>query len=99
VALRLPQPMLARSGPIPSGDYAFEVKWDGFRALLKRDHDEFHVLSRRCWEMTSLLPELGNLPANGLFDGELVAFADGQPHFPLVCDRLLHRDASVALAM
>jgi hypothetical protein len=29
MAMRLPSPMLARSGPIPSGDYAFEVKWDG----------------------------------------------------------------------
>jgi len=30
----LPEPMLARSGPLPTrGDYAFEVKWDGFRAI------------------------------------------------------------------
>jgi bifunctional non-homologous end joining protein LigD len=47
--------------------------------------------------MTRLLPELGNLPISGRFDGELVAFADGQPHFPLVGDRLLHGDASVPL--
>jgi ATP-dependent DNA ligase len=27
--------MLARSGRLPmSGDYAYEVKWDGFRALV-----------------------------------------------------------------
>ena len=26
--------MLARSGPLPTGDYAYELKWDGFvRAL------------------------------------------------------------------
>jgi hypothetical protein len=24
--------MLARSGRIPTGNYAFELKWDGFRA-------------------------------------------------------------------
>jgi hypothetical protein len=29
MALRLPSPMLARSGTIPTGDYSFEVKWDG----------------------------------------------------------------------
>jgi ATP-dependent DNA ligase len=29
--------MLARSGRLPtSGDYAYEVKWDGFRAIVMR---------------------------------------------------------------
>jgi ATP-dependent DNA ligase len=43
------------------------------------------------------LAQLSDLPAHGVFDGELVAFADGKPHFPLVCDRLLHGDTSVQL--
>jgi bifunctional non-homologous end joining protein LigD len=55
------------------------------------------VRSRRGWNITALLPELGDLPAEAMFDSELVAFADRQPHFPLVCDRLLHRDRSVQL--
>jgi bifunctional non-homologous end joining protein LigD len=96
MGLRLPSPMLARSGALPSGDYAFELKWDGFRAIVSRNGD-FRARSRRGWEMTSLLPQLADLPAIGIFDGELVAFADGRPHFPLVCDRLLRKDASVAL--
>jgi bifunctional non-homologous end joining protein LigD len=96
VALRLPQPMLARSGPLPSGDYAFELKWDGFRAIVGRNGG-FRVRSRRGWDMTGLVPELGDVPAQGVFDGELVAFADGRPHFPLVCDRLLHGDRTVSL--
>jgi hypothetical protein len=96
MALRLPSPMLARSGPLPSGDYAFELKWDGFRALVSRNGD-FSVRSRRGWNMTPLVPELGDLPVHGVFDGELIALADGRPHFPLVCDRLLHRDAAVPL--
>jgi bifunctional non-homologous end joining protein LigD len=53
MAMRLPSPMLARSGPIPSGDYAYELKWDGFRALLSNQGD-FRVLSRRGWNMTEL---------------------------------------------
>jgi ATP-dependent DNA ligase len=53
MALRLPSPMLARSGSIPAGDYAFEVKWDGFRCLVSRDGD-FQVRSRRDWNMTAL---------------------------------------------
>jgi ATP-dependent DNA ligase len=39
MARRLPSPMLARSGAIPTGDYSFEVKWDGFRALVSRNGD------------------------------------------------------------
>jgi hypothetical protein len=47
--------------------------------------------------MTSLLPELAVLPARGVFDGEIVAFSDGVPHFPLVCERLVHGDRSIPL--
>ena len=39
----LPKPMLAHSGPLPERDgYALELKWDGFRALV-RCGDEFRV--------------------------------------------------------
>jgi hypothetical protein len=38
--------MLSRSGLIPRGDYAYELKFDGFRAIVGR-HDGFRVLSRR----------------------------------------------------
>jgi hypothetical protein len=31
-----------------------------------------------------------------VFDGELVAIADGQPFFPLACQRLLHGERSGA---
>jgi ATP-dependent DNA ligase len=37
MALPLPLPMLARGGPIPTGDYAYELKLDGFRGLVNRD--------------------------------------------------------------
>src|SRR4029453_7565247 len=47
--------------------------------------------------MTALLPELADVPAEAIFDGEIVAFVDGRPHFPLVCDRLLHGDRAVPL--
>jgi bifunctional non-homologous end joining protein LigD len=72
------------------------VKWDGFRALVSRNGD-FQVRSRRGWNMTALLPELADLPSEAAFDGEIVAFADCRPHFPFVCDRLLHRDNSIPL--
>src|SRR4051794_36757712 len=92
----LPSPMLSRSGPIPTGDYAYELKFDGFRAIVGR-HDGFRVRSRRGWDMTHHLPELADLPIGCVFDGEIVAFEDGVPHFPFVCDRLLHGDRHVPL--
>ncbi len=54
--------MLARSGPLPDRDgYAYEPKWDGFRALV-RCGSEFRVRSRRGWNVTvdvTLLARLG----------------------------------------
>jgi bifunctional non-homologous end joining protein LigD len=84
--------MLARSGPIPTrGDYAYEVKWDGFRGILSTEHG-LRVRSRRGWDMTDLLPELASFPVFGIFDGELVAFDTSvAPDFPLVCERMLMR--------
>jgi bifunctional non-homologous end joining protein LigD len=84
--------MLARSGSLPTrGQYAYEVKWDGFRAILSTEN-ELRVRSRRGWNMTELLPELASFPVYGVFDGELVAFdAEGVPDFPLVCERMLMR--------
>lgn len=50
--------MLMRGGPIPAGTgWSFEVKWDGFRALVST-LDGVRVRSRRGWDMTKKLPEL-----------------------------------------
>jgi bifunctional non-homologous end joining protein LigD len=96
--LRLLAPMLAQSARLPlHGDYAYEPKWDGFRALVSTV-DGFHVRSRRGWAMTALVPELAVLPEGAVYDGELVAFGrDGLPSFPNVCRRLLQRDRRVPL--
>jgi bifunctional non-homologous end joining protein LigD len=89
--------MLSRSsGRVPLGRYAYEPKWDGFRAIVSLNGD-LRVRSRRDWNMTKLVPELRAMPATGLFDGELVAFRDGQPWFPDVCRRLLHGASTVPL--
>src|SRR6187397_907079 len=85
------------SGPLPSGEgWAFELKWDGFRALVSTE-DGLRVRSRRGWNMTELLPELRGLPAGVVLDGELVAWRDGDPYFPDVCARVLNRDASIPI--
>jgi len=70
--MRLPAPMLARSGPLPTRRTgSFELKWDGFRALVST-LDGLTVRSRRGWNMTKLVPELAK-PPRGVYDGELVA--------------------------
>jgi bifunctional non-homologous end joining protein LigD len=50
--------MLSYPGQLPSGSvWSFELKWDGFRAIVFTE-DGFTVRSRRGWNMTPLLPEL-----------------------------------------
>jgi bifunctional non-homologous end joining protein LigD len=91
--------MLARSGPIPTrGNWSFEVKWDGFRAVVSTEGAPLGVRSRRGWDMTPLVPELAALPIEVTLDGELVAFGpDGAPDFPLLCERMLMRRPGITV--
>jgi hypothetical protein len=67
----LPAAMLACAGRLPvRGDWAYEVKWDGFRAIVSSENG---LEVRRGWSMTELLPELAGLPKGLVLDGELVA--------------------------
>lgn len=73
--LQLPEPMLARSGTLPTrGDWSYEVKWDGFRAIVSTERVPLRVRSRRGWNMTDLVPELAALPIFATLDGELCSF-------------------------
>ena len=92
--------MVLRSGRLPTGgDYAFEPKWDGFRALVSQN-GHLRVKSRRGWDMTSLVPELAGLPDGLAVDGELVAFgSDGLPSFPRLRDRMLHGHKRIELML
>jgi hypothetical protein len=94
----LPEPMLAKSGPLPvRSDFVYEVKWDGFRAVLSTE-GSFRVRSRRGWNMTERVGFLSQLPVRAVLDGELVALdADGKPDFPLICERMLQRRSTIPL--
>jgi bifunctional non-homologous end joining protein LigD len=75
--------------------WAFEVKWDGFRAIVSTE-GPLRVRSRRGWNMTPELDFLEQLPVRATLDGELVAFGDdGKPDFPAVCERMLLRQAQI----
>jgi hypothetical protein len=83
--------MLSRPGPLPSGpSWSFELKWDGFRALVSTE-DGLRVQSRRGWNMTGVLPELRGLPSGLVLDGELVAWKGSEPS---VRYRSSHRSAA-----
>ena len=84
--------MLAKSGRLPTrGAWAYEVKWDGFRAIVSTE-GPLRVRSRRGWNMTEHVGFLEQLPVRAVLDGELVAFGDdGKPDFERVCERMLFR--------
>jgi ATP-dependent DNA ligase len=61
-----------------SGDYSFELKWDGFRAIISTE-GELHDRSRRGWDMTEHVGFLAELPVRAVLDGELVALDAARP--------------------
>jgi len=83
------EPMLAtlsRELPRDQDHYAFEVKWDGVRAIAYVDGGRVRFESRRGGEITSRYPELRAMgPALGsttaVLDGEIVAFEGESPSF------------------
>jgi len=68
-------PQLARPrATLPEGDgWAYEPKWDGFRAVAFVDGDEVTLQSRNGKPLTRYFPEIGFPPGRYVLDGELVA--------------------------
>src|SRR5690348_14309236 len=87
--------MLAkRVSELPTeGDWIFEPKWDGFRALVFRDGDEMLIQSRDEKSLERYFPELLEplrtaLPARCVVDGEIVIVKDNELDFDLLQLRL-----------
>ncbi len=100
------EPMLAELGSdVPgSGDYGFEVKWDGIRALISVDEGAVKIHSRNRMDITSQFPEL-TIPesfrvSGALFDGEIVCLDEaGKPIFKHVIHRMQQKgENSIARA-
>ncbi len=70
--------MLAKlADTLPSGNYLYEPKWDGFRALVFRSAEDVYVQSRDARPLDRYFPELHaalleRLPGNSVVDGEIV---------------------------
>jgi bifunctional non-homologous end joining protein LigD len=89
-------PMLARLGPLPAKDdeWAFEVKWDGVRAICHSEPGRMRIHSRNLNDITARYPELSRLNRalshhRAILDGEIVAFdAEGRPDFGALQQRM-----------
>jgi bifunctional non-homologous end joining protein LigD len=86
-------PMLATLGD-PDGfaggaEWAYEMKWDGYRAIATIRDGALSLRSRNGLDMTATYPELGGLvdavTGDAVLDGEIVALdAKGRPRFELL---------------
>jgi bifunctional non-homologous end joining protein LigD len=98
------QPMLARlaTPPAEDGDWAFEVKWDGVRAIAHSQPGRIRLWSRNRNDVTAAYPELRALNRalgshSAILDGEVVAFdTHGRPSFELLQTRMHVRGAAVS---
>jgi ATP-dependent DNA ligase len=72
-------PQLARSrSSLPTGDgWAYEPKWDGFRAIAFVDGDDLYVQSRSGKPLLRYFPELTFPRGRYVLDGEIVIFGEG----------------------
>ncbi len=90
------EPMLARSGPLPPDDgrWAYEIKWDGVRAIAYVEGGRVRLTSRNGKDITPRYPELRELGRalgshEAVLDGEVVAFGpDGKPSFQRLQGRM-----------
>jgi bifunctional non-homologous end joining protein LigD len=89
-------PMLARAGKLPAdeSEWAFEVKWDGIRAVAFSKPGRLKLFSRNGNDVTSQYPELAGLNRalshhEAILDGEIVAFDEaGRPSFGRLQQRM-----------
>ena len=91
------QPMLAKMADLPQGSdkgWAYEVKWDGIRALAYANRGEWGMQSRRLEDVTQRYPELEPIAQQladraAVLDGEVVSLdPEGRPRFQLIQARM-----------
>src|SRR5690242_3105121 len=87
---------------LPEGsEWLYELKFDGYRALLIKDEEMVHLRSRKDKDLTALYPgivEAGErLDADLLMlDGEIVALdKDGRPSFQALQHRSSHASHTI----
>lgn len=98
-------PMKATSADRPPHDddrWAYEIKWDGMRALAFVRDGHLRLQTTAGNDATDRFPELAPLaerlrPHDAILDGEIVTFGDdGRPSFGLLQPRMHTRDRGTA---
>jgi bifunctional non-homologous end joining protein LigD len=88
--------MLATAGTLPVRDagWAYEMKWDGIRALAFIQDGAVRLMSRTGRDVSHVYPELAGIGGavnarQAVLDGEVVAFGDGDwPDFEALQQRM-----------
>jgi ATP-dependent DNA ligase len=86
--------MLAKlADDLPAGDYLYEPKWDGFRAIVFRGTDDVYIQSRDSRPLDRYFPELHDvlleqLPQECVVDGEIVIVTEHGLDFDILQMRL-----------
>jgi len=82
---------MGSTGAVPDGDdWAFEIKWDGYRTIVHIADDVVRLQSTAGHDVTGRWPEFAQLAASVnassvILDGELIVLDDdGRPRFDLV---------------
>lgn len=100
----LVRPMAAVAGELPPDDdaWAYEMKWDGVRAVAYVDGGRVRLMSRNDLDVTRSYPEIAGLgeqlgSTQAVLDGELVTFDQrGAPDFGRLQQRMHVADPAVA---
>ena len=96
------EPMLAKiAEDLPAGQFLFEPKWDGFRAIVFRRGTNLFIQSRDLRPLDRYFPELhdallAGLPDDVVVDGEIVIATEGGLDFDLLQLRLHPAESRVA---
>ena len=102
------EPMLAQIGDqIPeSGDWLYEIKWDGVRALAFIDQGAVRITGRKGTSIEAQYPEVMAALAQAvnarqaILDGEVAALDEkGRPSFERIQPRIMNTDASAVAQM
>jgi ATP-dependent DNA ligase len=87
---------------LPEGDeWLYELKWDGYRALLIKDGEHVQIRSRNDKDLTAMYPGIATAGRRQkikqiVLDGEIVALGeDGRPSF----QALQHRSSDLAVVV
>jgi bifunctional non-homologous end joining protein LigD len=86
---------------LPEGDWLYEIKFDGYRALAFKDRTDVHLVSRndKAFDYPLLLDALKKLPTDRVvLDGEIAALDEkGRSSFQLL--QLFKSSGSVPLRL